>query len=232
MSDYIGNRIVPRHDGVWDKTKTYEPLTIVLEESTGDSYISRREVPAGTQLSQENYWAMCSRFSEQMALFRENTENDVAELRKDTASEVASLRKLTAQDVADITQKVDAANSAVAANKAEMDKATENLQARIDANIKASTSKNANYAQELVDTRVDDNGKTYNTAGDNLRAIGRVRSMQNIMKNWYLNAGYANQKGSFVGSESWRVAYMVPVTGESILLDGEFGFMQLRGNQL
>lgn len=225
MSDYIGNRIVPRHDGVWDKSKIYEPLTIVLEESTGDSYISRREVPAGTQLSQENYWAMCSRFSEQMALFRENTENDVAELRKDTASEVASLRKLTAQDVADITQKVDAANSAVAANKAEMDKATENLQARIDANIKASTSKNANYAQELVDTRVDDNGKTYNTAGDNIRAIGRVRTMQNIMKNWYLNAGYVNQKGSFVSSESWRVAQLIPVTGDSILVDGEFGYM-------
>ena len=37
MSEYIGNRIVPRHDGVWDKAKEYEPLTIVYEESTGDS---------------------------------------------------------------------------------------------------------------------------------------------------------------------------------------------------
>ena len=148
--------------------------------------------------------------------------------RENTASEVASLRKLTAQDVADITKKVDAANSAVVANKAEMDKATENLQARIDSNIKASTDKNANYAQELVDARVDDNGKIYNTAGDNLRAIGKVRSMQNIMKNWYLNAGYADQKGSFVNSESWRVAYMVPVTGDSILVDGEFGYMSGR----
>ena len=100
MSKYIGNRIVPRHDGIWDKAKEYEPLTIVYEEATGDSYLSRKPVPAGTLLSQEEYWAMCSRFSEQMALHR----------------------KKTAQDVADITKKVDATNSAVAANKAEIDR--------------------------------------------------------------------------------------------------------------
>ena len=50
MSEYIGNRIVPRHDGVWQADKAYEPLTIVLEDGTGDSYISRRPVPAGTAL--------------------------------------------------------------------------------------------------------------------------------------------------------------------------------------
>ena len=141
MSEYIGNRIVPRHDGVWDKAKEYEPLTIVYEESTGDSYMSRKPVPAGTLLSQEEYWAMCSRFSEQMALYRQNTAEeveqfrkdtaaDVEQLRTDTASDVAALRKMTAQDVADITQKVDAANSAVAASKSEMDKTTETLKAR------------------------------------------------------------------------------------------------------
>ena len=197
MSEYIGNRIVPRHDGVWDKAKEYEPLTIVYEEATGDSYISRKPVPAGTLLSQEDYWALCSRFSEQMALYRQNTAEDVA-----------TLRKMTAQDVADITQKVDAANSAVAANKSEMDKTAETLKAQIDANVKASTDKNANYAQELVDARVDDTGKTYGTAGENVRAIGRVRSMQNIMKNWYLNAGYTNQNGNLVASDAWRVAHM------------------------
>lgn len=55
--------------------------------------------------------------------------------------------------------KVDAANSAVAASKSEMDKTAEMLKAQINANVKASTDKNANYAQELVDVRVDDEGK-------------------------------------------------------------------------
>ena len=239
MSEYIGNRIVPRHDGVWDKAKEYEPLTIVYEESTGDSYMSRKPVPAGTLLSQEEYWAMCSRFSEQMALYRQNTAEeveqfrkdtaaDVEQLRTDTASDVAVLRKMTAQDVADITQKVDAANSAVAASKSEMDKTAEMLKAQINANVKASTDKNANYAQELVDVRVDDEGKTYPTAGDNIRAVGRVRSMQNIMKNWVIKNGYANQNGNLVASESWRVAHMVPVSGDAILVDGQFGYMSGR----
>ena len=228
MSEYIGNRIVPRHDGVWDKAKEYEPLTIVYEESTGDSYMSRKPVPAGTLLSQEEYWAMCSRFSEQMALYRQNTADDVAQFRKETAEDVATLRKMTAQDVADITQKVDAANSAVAANKSEMDKTAETLKAQIDANVKASTDKNANYAQELVDARVDDAGKTYSTAGDNIRAIGRVRSMQNIMKNWVINNGFVNQNGNLAASESWRAAHMVPVSGGAILVDGQFGYMSGR----
>lgn len=235
----IGNRIVPRHDGVWDKAKEYEPLTIVYEEATGDSYLSRKPVPAGTLLSQEEYWAMCSRFSEQMALYRQNTAEeveqfrkdtaaDVEQLRTDTASDVAALRKMTAQDVADITRKVDAANSAVAASKSEMDKTAETLKAQINANVKASTDKNANYAQELVDARVDDEGKTYPTAGDNIRAIGRVRSMQNIMKNWVIKNGFVNQNGNLLASEDWRAAYMVPVSGGAILVDGPFGYMSGR----
>lgn len=182
---------------------------------------------------------MCSRFSEQMALYRQNTAEeveqfrkdtaaDVEQLRTDTASDVAALRKMTAQDVADITQKVDAANSAVAASKSEMDKTAETLKAQINANVKASTDKNANYAQELVDARVDDEGKTYPTAGDNIRAVGRVRSMQNIMKNWVIKNGYANQNGNLVASESWRVAHMVPVRGDAILVDGQFGYMSGR----
>ena len=68
MSEYIGNRIVPRHDGVWDSTKAYEPLIIVYEEGSGDSYISRKDVPAGTGLNQKEYWALCARFSEQVRL--------------------------------------------------------------------------------------------------------------------------------------------------------------------
>lgn len=47
MSEYIGRRIVPVHGGVWDGSKAYEELTIVLYEASGDSYISRRPVRPG-----------------------------------------------------------------------------------------------------------------------------------------------------------------------------------------
>ena len=46
MAEYTGGRIVPTHGGVWNKTREYEELTIVLNEATGDSYISKRPVPS------------------------------------------------------------------------------------------------------------------------------------------------------------------------------------------
>lgn len=41
MGEFVGKRVVPDHVGVWDQKKTYEPLMIVLDGETGDSYISR-----------------------------------------------------------------------------------------------------------------------------------------------------------------------------------------------
>lgn len=49
MGEFVGKRVVPDHVGVWNQKKTYEPLMIVLDGETGDSYISRKAVP--TQLS-------------------------------------------------------------------------------------------------------------------------------------------------------------------------------------
>lgn len=45
------------------------------------------------------------------------------------------------------------------------------------------------------------------------------------MKNWYLNAGYVNKNGYITASESWRVAHLIPVSGDSILVTGQFGYM-------
>ena len=66
MAKYIGKRIVPVHCGRWDQTKTYEMLSIVLEESSGDSYISRRAVPSGTAITDTNYWMLHSLYSQQI----------------------------------------------------------------------------------------------------------------------------------------------------------------------
>ena len=62
MAEYTGGRIVPTHGGVWDKTRKYEELTIVLNEATGDSYISKRPVPAGTEIYEEHYWVLYSQY--------------------------------------------------------------------------------------------------------------------------------------------------------------------------
>ncbi len=163
MSEYIGNRVVPKHDGVWDSTKVYEPLVIVYEEGTGDSYISRKDVPAGTGQNQKEYWALCARFSEQVAL-----------LRKETAGQVAHMEERMA-----------------------------NIEARQDANVSASTDKNADYAAELADARVDDTDYTFASAGANVRALGKARSLQDIAKLWEWEDGrFVNDQGYFPQAEA------------------------------
>ena len=41
MGEFLGKRVIPRHEGDWDKARSYEPLMIVLDPETGDGYIRR-----------------------------------------------------------------------------------------------------------------------------------------------------------------------------------------------
>lgn len=70
---YIGARYVPKFDGDYDSTKTYEPLTIV--NWNGASYTSKRTVPAGTLPSDGNYWAMTGNYNGQIAYLQSEIDN-------------------------------------------------------------------------------------------------------------------------------------------------------------
>lgn len=93
MSKYTGGRIVPRHDGTWDSTKEYEQLTIVLNTDDGVSYMSRKKVPAGTELSDEEYWVVCSQFSRQVQILSnslDETDAEVETLKNQVAANVTA----------------------------------------------------------------------------------------------------------------------------------------------
>ena len=74
---YIGARYVPifgRKDEEsieWDNTKPYEPLTIVLY--LGNSYTSRQYVPAGVQITNEEFWAVTGNYNAQIETYRRET---------------------------------------------------------------------------------------------------------------------------------------------------------------
>lgn len=203
MSEYIGNRIVPKHCGVWDSTKGYEGLSIVLEETTGDSYISRKDVPAGTGLNQTEYWSLCSRFSEQMAL-----------LRKETAGQVAEMEGRTS-----------AAEELTNSNKATLEERMENIEARQDANVTASTDRNANYAAELVDARVDIYNHTFGSAGGSLRSVQNRADMLDLCAAWGWQVGFINQYGTISASNEWRCVYRIPICADIVYITGQFSLM-------
>ena len=83
MGTFKGKRIIPKHDGVWDQKKEYEELTIVLDAESGDGYISRKPVPAGTVLSDTDYWSLCSHFNAQMHRLETDVAEDVEGIRRE-----------------------------------------------------------------------------------------------------------------------------------------------------
>lgn len=65
IKQYIGARYVPVYVGVWSASNNYEPLSIVTD-GTGNSWTSRKLVPAGTPLQEGEYWALTGVYSAQL----------------------------------------------------------------------------------------------------------------------------------------------------------------------
>lgn len=87
MAYYVGARYVPQFANPyeWDINSTYAPLTIVGNQ--GNSYTSKKQVPAGIQISNEEYWALTSTQS-----------GGIAELQEQVATntnEIAALQDIT-----------------------------------------------------------------------------------------------------------------------------------------
>ena len=182
MGEFLGKRVIPRHEGDWDKARSYEPLMIVLDPEKGDGYISRYDVPAGTLLTNEHYWARCSHFNAQMHRLETDVAEDVEGMHTDLANtksamseELSQTHQKMAEELSEtenrMGEKVTAATSAMKDTQNSMDAAVAQMNKRLDANVTASTDSKADYAAELVDTRVDSEGTTYPSAGEAIRSI-------------------------------------------------------------
>ena len=93
MGEFVGKRVVPDHVGIWDQNKTYEPLMIVLDNTTGDSYISRRAVPSGISLADESYWSLCAHYSAQMRMLEQDVSLDVQQMHSDVSAAKNAMSK-------------------------------------------------------------------------------------------------------------------------------------------
>ena len=74
---YVGHRYVPKIMGEWDKAETYEGLSIVTNEGT--SYTSKKRVPKGIDILNEEYWVVTGNYNAQIEEYRK----DVREVEKE-----------------------------------------------------------------------------------------------------------------------------------------------------
>ena len=202
MAKYVGKRVVPRHCGAWTKNKEYEMLSIVLDEASGESYISRRVVPVGTLLTDEYYWSICSLFSQQIADMGEEFEERQNQISQNNANTLAAIRQdndsteqaikddnaATKQHVdesleettEDLTGKVNNAMSSLAEGRAQLNSTNEALTARMNSIVGGATSDT-----ELLDGRVDFRNKTHENLGQHLRTMEKELKEEHEALFWY-----------------------------------------------
>lgn len=142
-NQYIGARYVPlfAEPAQWDKTKQYEPLTIVMHE--GNSYTSRQFVPAGIELANDAFWALTGNYNAQVEQYRkEVTTYDQritnAQTSADNAQKTANTANAAAADAkgaADTATEVSSAAKATADNALALSKTNETDIAANDAEL-------------------------------------------------------------------------------------------------
>jgi hypothetical protein len=72
---YKGRRYVPLIEGTWNVNKTYEALTVVMWQ--GASYTSKKDVPKGIYIGNEDYWVLTGNYNAQVEMYRNEVKNKV-----------------------------------------------------------------------------------------------------------------------------------------------------------
>lgn len=77
METYIGQRYVPQIEGVWNQLKAYENLSIVTFNNS--SYTSKKIVPEGVDILNENYWIKTGDYIAQVDEFKEEVTTQLTQ---------------------------------------------------------------------------------------------------------------------------------------------------------
>lgn len=198
MGEFVGKRVVPDHVGDWDQKKTYEPLMIVLDGETGDSYISRKAVPVGVSLADESYWSLCAHYSAQMRKLEQDVDVDVQQMHSDVTAVKNAMSQEFQETHTAISKELDDTHKAISQELSETEqRVNENLeqtsleltgkveQAKSDLNTGRQELKDAKDTlnkrmdsiaggktsdAEILDARVDADGNTHENLGAHIRS--------------------------------------------------------------
>lgn len=118
VTQYIGARYVPliADPITWDITKTYEPLTIVYYQ--GNSFTSRQAVPAGIDITNNDFWALTGNYNAQIEQYRTevqtfdnritaNTNSNSAQDAQLAGTSASGLKTLIESNASDISDNSD-----------------------------------------------------------------------------------------------------------------------------
>ena len=78
LKKYIGLRYAPKFVGAWDKTSEYAALSVVY--TNDQSYVSRKTVPANTEITDTEFWIKSADWNAQVAQYNQNVERYEAEV--------------------------------------------------------------------------------------------------------------------------------------------------------
>lgn len=106
MRQYIGARYVPKFMGTYDPTQIYEALSVV-DNGLGTSYISKVPTPAGTPLTDTDYWAIYGATSGAII----NLQNQIGDLSSLTTTDKDNLTDAINEVDADLQTLTNRMNS-------------------------------------------------------------------------------------------------------------------------
>ena len=83
--------IIPADPLIWSASTNYEYLTLVASENFANGYVSKKDVPAGTPLTNTEYWIPVANFNAQLANL---TQQLADEVERATAADEANAKAI------------------------------------------------------------------------------------------------------------------------------------------
>lgn len=80
IKKYIGARYAPQFMGAWDKASEYAALSVVY--TNDQSYVSRKTVPANTEITNTEFWIKSADWNAQVTQYNQNVERYQANVER------------------------------------------------------------------------------------------------------------------------------------------------------